>query len=145
MRLILTLTTQSEIFGSRSQKSSIFWVEQVGSWLEASGWFWTVGFIYERVESVVLCRVQNKNMWKMWKEMDRVPAPGAGLRPGLPGEVLLQRHHLLPALLRRRPLPSLHTQMLFNLQLQIMALLDQCRCRCSCRETRKLSCSSPLL
>lgn len=63
--------------------------------------------------------------------------PLPGLSSGLPGEVLLQRHHLPPALLSRGPLPSLHTQMLFNLQLQIIALLDQCLCRCSCRETRK--------
>lgn len=63
--------------------------------------------------------------------------PLLGLSSGLPGEVLLQRHHLLPALLSRSPLPSLHTQMLFNLQQQIISLLDQCLGRCSCRETRK--------
>lgn len=47
-----------------------------------------------------------------------------GLSVGLPGEVLLQRHHLPPAPLRRPPLPSLHAQMFFHLQLQIIALLD---------------------
>lgn len=35
----------------------------------------------------------------------------------LPGEVLLQCHHLPPTLLRLRPLPSLHAQMLFVLLL----------------------------
>lgn len=86
--------------------------------------------------ALLLRRVQIKNMRK---KIDGVPARGTpllGLRWGLPGEVLLQRHHLPPARLRRRPLPPLHTQMLFDLQLQITALLDQRRCRCSCRETR---------
>lgn len=42
----------------------------------------------------------------------------------LPGEVLLQCHHLPPTQLRLRPLPSLHTQMLFVLQLGII-ITDQ--------------------
>lgn len=50
----------------------------------------------------------------------------------LPGEVLLQCHHLLPALLRLHPLPSLHAQMLFVLQLGII-LMDGSPWR-SCRE-----------
>lgn len=49
----------------------------------------------------------------------------------LPGEVLLQCHHLLPSQLRLHPLPSLHAQMLFILQLGII-IMDQSLWR-SCR------------
>lgn len=118
------------------------------SCLDASGWFWIVWPIYEWVESVagrsvaVLCWARIKSMWKTlkidvyssWKR--RGSSRLVGLSPGLPGEVLLQRHHLLSAPLRRCPLLSLHTQMLFDLQLQIIALLDQCR-RCRCRQKRQ--------
>lgn len=54
-----------------------------------------------------------------------------GVVKELPGEVLLQCHHLPPTLLRLRPLPSLHAQMLFVLQLGII-IMDQCWWR-SCR------------
>lgn len=50
----------------------------------------------------------------------------------LPGEVLLQCHHLLPAPLRRRPLPAPHTQMLFVLH-QWIIILMALRRRRGCR------------
>lgn len=83
---------------------------------------------------VVLCQVHITIIGRCGREsiaFQRLLLPGWSSGP--PGEVLLQRHHLPPALLRRRPLPSPHAQMLLHLQLQIIALLDQC----SCRETRK--------
>lgn len=94
------------------------------------------------LEGLVLCWARIKSMWKRlkidvyssWKRCGSSRL--VGLSPGLPGEVLLQRHHLLSAPLRRCPLLSLHTQMLFDLRLQIIALLDQCR-RCRCRQTRQ--------
>lgn len=119
--------------------------------LNASGWFWIVWSIYEWVESVagrpcsfVLGSYKKyvedaKNRCLQQLETPRFLSSAAallGLSPGLPGEVLLQRHHLLSAPLRRCPLLSLHTQMLCDLQLRIIALLDQCR-RCRCRQTRQ--------
>lgn len=110
MRLILTLTTQTEISASRSQKGSIFKVRFVPGWrpVDASGLSGSFMSGWNRLLGgrVVLFRVQIKNMWK---KVGSVAASGARpwLASGLPGEVLLQRHHLLPALLRRRPLPSL--------------------------------------
>lgn len=95
---------------------------------------------------VPLCWAQTKTMWKILK-IDGVSSslfPSVrctallGLSPGLPGEVLLQRHHLPRAPHRRRPLPSLHTQMSLDLQLQVSALLDQRR-RCSCRQRQQFS------
>lgn len=102
-----------------------------------SGWFWTVWFIYQQVKSVsVLFCVGFRQQSVEDVEENRLHSSAWCCRAGVvapPGEVLLQRHHLPPALLRRRPLLSLQAQMLRNLQLQIIALLDQC----CCRETRE--------
>lgn len=88
--------------------------------------------------------------WLVFPAAGDAPAPSVrctappGSSPGLPGEVLLQRHHLPPAPQRRRPLPSLRTQMSFDLRLQISALLDRCR-RCSCRQRQQFSQLIPLV
>lgn len=81
---------------------------------------------------LILFRVQIK---KMWKTVGSVAA--AGFWPTWRSAAAASPSAARPAETSPPPFSSLHTQMLFNLQLQISALLDRCRCRCSCRETRK--------
>lgn len=122
------------MFASGSQKRGPGWFLEV--YLGGSGLSGSFMSRWNRFLDgcVVVCQVQITISGGCGREsiaFQRLLLPGWSSGP--PGEVLLQRHHLPPALLRRRPLPSLHAQMLLNLQLQIIALLDQC----CCRETRE--------